>query len=59
VQQVVSVAIGGENITETMVGKMITAPLLSMFVVPAVYFMMKSAALKSNAKIAAGVAAKQ
>jgi Cu/Ag efflux pump CusA len=59
VQQVVSVAIGGENITVTMVGGMITTPLLSMFVVPAVYFLMISAALKSYAKIAAGVAAKQ
>ena len=47
------------RIAAPMVGGMISAPLLSMFVVPAVYFLMKSVALKSNAKTAAGVAAKQ
>ena len=48
-----------QRIAAPMVGGMISAPLLSMLVVPAVYFLMKSVALKSNTKTAAGVAAKQ
>ena len=51
VQSIVSAAIGGDNIAETlevmqriaapMVGGMITAPLLSMFVIPAVYLLLR------------------
>ncbi len=48
-----------QRIAAPMVGGMITAPLLSMFVVPAVYFLMKSVALKSNVKTAADVSVKQ